>query len=93
MGAVLLIFGSPILAAWVAVQVAPDALRAYIAIAVYFMSTFLAIELEVERDCGSLNTFKDAVAASKFGLQAFAWWAGIMLSIIGIAWFSAIALH
>lgn len=89
---VLVIFGAPVLAAWVAVQFAPDSLRVYIAIAVYFMSTFLAISLEVERDNGSLNSLRDAVAASKFGLQAFAWWAGIMLSIIGIAWLSAAVL-
>lgn len=85
----LLIFGAPVMVAWVAVQLVPDALRVYVAIASYFISTFVAIALEVDRDNGALNTLKDVAAASKFGLQAFAWWAAIMISIISIAWIAA----
>lgn len=89
---VLLIFGVPIIAAWIAVQVAPYKFRVYVAIFVYFMTTFLAIALEVERNNGTLTTFKDVATASRFGLYAYAWWVVIMLSIIGVAWLSSIMI-
>lgn len=84
-----IIVGLPFLAAWIAVQIAPDGYRAYAAIVAYLLGTFIGISIATEYAAGKIRDLADFIAAIKFGSRAFAWWAAILLSLIGIAWLSA----
>ena len=84
------IFVVPVLLATIGAAAAPQPWSAYIAIAVFFPSTFVGISIATDIDSGRISSLPAALTAVKEGMQWFIWWLLIMGGCICIAWIAAV---